>query len=126
MAYDRIIYTTPEQQLEKLKSQNLQISNEKFALDNLRTFGYSNLIKSYRDPYTYIENSKKRYRSGIAFICENTDRQNQLSPNAQKSLVLAWDPDFTKVTPAERAELEEAKKEIENGETVSHDDINWL
>ena len=43
-----------------------------------------------------------------------------------KRLVLAWDPDFTKVTPAERAELEEAKKEIENGETVSHDDINWL
>lgn len=67
MAYDRIIYTTPEQQLEKLKSQNLQISNEKFALDNLKTFGYSNLIKSYRDPYTYIENSKKRYRSGITF-----------------------------------------------------------
>ncbi len=42
-----------------------------------------------------------------------------------KKLVLAWDPDFTKLTPAERAELEEAKKEIENGETVPHDAINW-
>ncbi|MGN0431756.1 MAG: hypothetical protein ACI4EQ_05305 [Lachnospiraceae bacterium] len=42
-----------------------------------------------------------------------------------KKLVLAWDPDFTKLTPVERAELEEARKEIENGETVSHDDINW-
>lgn len=42
-----------------------------------------------------------------------------------KKLVLAWDPDFTKLTPAEWAELEEARKEIENGETVSHDAINW-
>mgnify|MGYP004549434593 FL=1 len=42
-----------------------------------------------------------------------------------KKLVIAWDPDFTKVTPAERAELERAQKEIENGETVPHDAINW-
>lgn len=42
-----------------------------------------------------------------------------------KKLVLAWDPDFTKVTPAERVELEKAAREIENGETVSHDAINW-
>ena len=31
-----------------------------------------------------------------------------------KKLVIAWDPDFTKVTPAERAKLEEAQREIEN------------
>lgn len=42
-----------------------------------------------------------------------------------KKLVLAWDPDFTKVTPAERVRLEEAQKEIDNGETVSHDSVNW-
>ena len=42
-----------------------------------------------------------------------------------KKLVLAWDPDFTKLTPSEREELEQATKEIENGETVSHDAINW-
>lgn len=42
-----------------------------------------------------------------------------------KRLVLAWDPDFTKLTPAERAELEEAGKEIENGETISHEAIDW-
>lgn len=42
-----------------------------------------------------------------------------------RKLVLAWDPDFTKVTPAEKSELEEAAKEIERGETVSHDAINW-
>lgn len=42
-----------------------------------------------------------------------------------KKLVIAWDPDFTKVTPAEKVKLEEAQREIENGETVSHDAINW-
>lgn len=42
-----------------------------------------------------------------------------------KKLVIAWNPDFTKVTPTERAELERAQREIENGETVSHDAINW-
>lgn len=42
-----------------------------------------------------------------------------------KKLVLAWDPDFTKLTPAEKAELEKAQKEIENGDTVSHECINW-
>lgn len=42
-----------------------------------------------------------------------------------KRLVLAWDPDFTKLTPAEKAELEQAQKEIENGDTISHEAINW-
>ena len=42
-----------------------------------------------------------------------------------KKLVLAWDPDFTKVTPFERRELEEAEKDIQENGTVSHDAINW-
>ena len=42
-----------------------------------------------------------------------------------KKLVLAWDPDYTKVTPSERKELEDAERDmIENG-TVSHEAINW-
>jgi len=42
-----------------------------------------------------------------------------------KKLVLAWDPDFTKLTAEERKRLETAEMEIENGETVSHEDIDW-
>ena len=38
-----------------------------------------------------------------------------------KKLVLAWDPDFTKLTPAEKASLEEA---LTDPETVSNDSIN--
>lgn len=36
-------------------------------------------------------------------------------------LVLAWDPDYTKLTPNERIRLEEA----ENGEYINAEDINW-
>ena len=37
-----------------------------------------------------------------------------------RKLVLAWDPDYTKVTPAERKILEEAEKDIvENGDRKS-------
>ena len=42
-----------------------------------------------------------------------------------KKLVLAWDPDYTKVTPAERKALEEAEKDIAENGTISHDAINW-
>lgn len=39
-------------------------------------------------------------------------------------LVLAWDPEFTKLMAEERAELEAARQEIENGETISHEAID--
>lgn len=42
-----------------------------------------------------------------------------------KKMVLAWDPDYTKVTPAERKELEEAEKDIADNGTISHDAIDW-
>lgn len=42
-----------------------------------------------------------------------------------KKLVLAWDPDYTKVTLAERKALEEAEKDIAENRIVSHDAINW-
>lgn len=42
-----------------------------------------------------------------------------------KKLVLAWDPDYTKVTPAEKKALEDAEKDIAEKGTISHDAINW-
>ena len=40
-----------------------------------------------------------------------------------KKLVRAWDPDFTKVTDAERARLDEAYDEMEAGEYIAEDDV---
>lgn len=42
-----------------------------------------------------------------------------------KKLVLAWDPDFTKVTPEEAARLRAAEDDMSSGGTVSHDKIDW-
>lgn len=62
-----ITYATAEEQIEKLKKQNLIITNEQKAKELLDLFGYSNLIKSYREPYTIISDGKKVYRSGVTF-----------------------------------------------------------
>lgn len=40
-----------------------------------------------------------------------------------KRVVLAWDPDFTKVTAEERQRMELAEEELKNGEYYSHDDV---
>ena len=42
-----------------------------------------------------------------------------------KKLVLAWDPDFVKATPAEDAAMAQAIKEMKAGEYVLHDEIDW-
>lgn len=42
-----------------------------------------------------------------------------------RRLVIAWDPDFTKVTSREKHEIEEAENQMKNGETISHNEINW-
>ena len=62
-----IQYTTIEQQIENLRSQNLIINHEDFAKESLILFGYSNLIKSYREPYTIFSEDKKFFRSGVSF-----------------------------------------------------------
>lgn len=41
--------------------------------------------------------------------------------NQAKRLVLAWDPDYTRLTPEERTRLEAT----ENGEYVDSEDIGW-
>lgn len=53
------------------------------------------------------------------------EQEQELAEQLIKRLVLAWDPDFTKVTPAERAELEEIERDMEENGTISHDAINW-
>lgn len=62
-----IEYTSIEEQIEKLKSQGLILSNEEFAKNQLELYGYSNLIKSYREPYVITSDQGKMFRSDIAF-----------------------------------------------------------
>ena len=40
-----------------------------------------------------------------------------------KKLVIAWDPDFTKVTARERELLEKSDSEMKNGDFISEEDF---
>lgn len=51
--------------------------------------------------------------------------EQQLAFEMLKRIVLAWDADFTKVTPAEAAALQAAEAEIERGEVLRDDEIDW-
>lgn len=42
-----------------------------------------------------------------------------------KKLVLAWDPDYTKVTPAEKLQIDRAAAEMEAGDYIPESAINW-
>jgi hypothetical protein len=53
------------------------------------------------------------------------EQEQELAFELIKRMVLAWDSDFTKLTPLERDRLSKAGKEIEEGETVNHSDIDW-
>lgn len=62
----------------------------------------------------------------IATIADMLPEEDQkLVFEMLKRMMLAWDPDYTKLTPAERKVLEQADIEFKKGETVSHEDIDW-
>lgn len=42
-----------------------------------------------------------------------------------KKMVLAWDPDFTKMTPTEQAQIDKAAAEIDAGDYVPDSAVNW-
>lgn len=62
-----LTYASVDQQIEKLKQQNLIISDEAYVKKILEIYGYSNVVKSYRDPYVITSNNKKLFRSDVSF-----------------------------------------------------------
>lgn len=66
-------------------------------------------------------------------LAQNTARMLDMLPAQEQALafemlkriVLAWDPDFTKLTEAEAITLAQAENELAKGETISHDAIDW-
>ena len=53
------------------------------------------------------------------------EKDQALAFELVKKLVLAWDPDFSKVTPTEKAEIDKATAELEAGDYVADQAINW-
>ena len=54
------------------------------------------------------------------------EQDQNLAFELVKKLILAWDADYTKVTPEEYNQIINAENEIENGDFVKHDEIEWL
>lgn len=100
-----IEYSTIEQQIEKLKSQGLIISDEHFAKSKLRYYGYSNLIKSYRSPYIIVENDETKYRSGVTF--------------EQIASIYEFDKNIRNSVMATMQDLEEHFKEL-SADVIAH------
>ena len=53
------------------------------------------------------------------------ESEQELASQLIKRLVLAWDPDFTKLTPEEQKQLEAAEQRIDNGEYLKDSDVKW-
>ena len=49
------------------------------------------------------------------------EAEQNLALELIKRIVLAWDPDYTKLTPKEKNELEQAEKSV----YIDSDDIDW-
>lgn len=64
---DKILFSDINSQIKKLKQQKLIIRDENTAKSMLETFGYSNLIKSYRAPYVINTGNKKKYKPDVSF-----------------------------------------------------------
>ena len=50
------------------------------------------------------------------------DEQNLVNQLVKK-LVLAWDPDYTKVTPEEKARIDKADEEIKQGCYLTEEEV---
>lgn len=55
-----------------------------------------------------------------SMLKELPESEQKLAYEFVKRLVLAWDPEYTKVTKSEALALEEAENEYKNGEYVEY------
>lgn len=62
-----ILYADSEKLINKLTDQGLIINNIDNVKHMLDVYGYSNLIKSYRDPFIYETDNGKKYRQNTSF-----------------------------------------------------------
>lgn len=62
----------------------------------------------------------------VANMVDMLPEQDQaLAFELVRKLVLAWDPDYTKTTPAEKLQIDKAAAEMDAGEYVADSEINW-
>ena len=53
------------------------------------------------------------------------EEEQRFACELMKKLVLAWDPDYTKLTAMEAEELDIARQQMANGEYYDDSEIDW-
>ncbi|HWQ89556.1 MAG TPA: hypothetical protein VN374_06240 [Desulfitobacteriaceae bacterium] len=53
------------------------------------------------------------------------EQEQELAYELIKRIVLAWDSDYTRLTPEEKSRLALSEAEIAKGEILNHSDIEW-
>jgi len=53
------------------------------------------------------------------------EKEQSFACEMLKKIVLAWDPDFTKLTPDEAKRLEVGKRQLMSGNFYRDDEIDW-
>ncbi len=64
-------------------------------------------------------------RESVKMLEMLPESEQEFASQFIKRLVLAWDPDFTKLTCEERERLKAAEKRMDNGEYIKDSDIEW-
>ena len=72
-----------------------------------------------------VESMTQVVQESVKMLEMLPESEQEFASQFIKRLVLAWDPDFTKLTPEERKRLEAAERRVDSGEYVKDGDIQW-
>lgn len=61
----------------------------------------------------------------MRIVFSKTATEKRLIDELIRRVIIAWDPDFTKLTPEEAAVLRQSEQERANGEVFSENNIDW-
>lgn len=72
-----------------------------------------------------VESMTQVVQESVKMLEMLPESEQEFASQFIKRLVLAWDPDFTKLTPEERKLLEAAEQRVDSGEYVKDSEISW-
>ena len=72
-----------------------------------------------------VESMTQVVQESVKMLEMLPESEQEFASQFIKRLVLAWDPDFTKLTPEERKQLEAAEQRVDSGEYVKDSEISW-
>ncbi len=72
-----------------------------------------------------VESMTQVVQESVKMLEMLPESEQEFASQFIKRLVLAWDPDFAKLTPEERKQLEAAEQRVDSGEYIKDSDIDW-